>query len=65
MDAAGRPTGQTYKEIIVRLAPVFVLMNMEKQTIITNERLLIEYTLSLICMPGDTMARLEKKILFH
>ncbi|MEK7458032.1 MAG: hypothetical protein AAB612_00890, partial [Patescibacteria group bacterium] len=62
IDAAGRPTGQTYKEIIVRLAPGVRADEYGKnKPSLLMRRLLIEYTLSLICMPGDTMARLEKK----
>lgn len=59
LDASGVRTGQQYKEIVVTLKQG---VDAAKNTpALLSRRLLTEYVLSLISMPGDTMAKLDKK----
>lgn len=59
LDDNGVETGQQYDEIIITLKKgVDVTKN--KPSILVR-RLLYQYNLDMICMPGDTIARLEKK----
>lgn len=59
LDAHGIETGQQYDEVVITLKKGVDITKNKPSTLV--KRLLYQYNLDMICMPGDTIARIQKK----